>query len=146
MKMDRTADLAPDIPAASPEVFRQLDAITRQLHADGLPDARSRLTYIAAKTGEAADKLPSSVEQAKAGHASSAAPTRGIAVAIVANVVSLAADLEDGLVKLLVRAAPQEVAKVRTGVLHGPVLEPTGRDDIVANQREVDDLLASLVF
>ena len=206
--MDRTADLAPDVPAASPDVFRQLGAITRQLHdtltqlgvmpklqraADGLPDARSRLGYIAAKTGEAAEKVLSSVEQAKVEHASIAATTRQIAAAIVADpvravaggavmnfvdeveastaridrhltdimmaqdfhdltgqvvakVVSLAADLEDSLVKLLIRAAPQEVVTARTGALHGPVVESMGRQDTVADQREVDDLLASLGF
>ncbi|MDP1647567.1 MAG: protein phosphatase CheZ, partial [Rubrivivax sp.] len=54
--------------AASPEVFPRLGLITRQLHdtlnqlgvmpklqhaVEGLPDARSRLSYIARKTGEA---------------------------------------------------------------------------------------------
>jgi len=209
MKMDRTADMVPDVPAASPEVFRQLGTITRQLHdtltelgvmpklqraADRLPDARSRLTYIATKTGEAADKVLSSVEQAKVEHASIASSTRAIAAAIVANpvravasgavmnfvgeveastaridrhltdimmaqdfhdltgqvvakVVSLAADLEDSLVKLLVQAAPHELAhKVETSALNGPVVDRTGRNDTVANQGEVDDLLASLGF
>ena len=209
MKMDRTADLAPDAPAASPEVFRQLGTITRQLHdtltelgvmpklqsaADGLPDARSRLSYIATKTGEAANKVLNSVDQAKVEHASIAEATRAIAAAIladpvravasgavmnfvgeveasteridrhltdimmaqdfhdltgqvVAKVVALAGDLEDSLVKLLVQAAPHEVAhKVETAALHGPVVDHAGRDDTVANQGEVDDLLASLGF
>ena len=68
MKMDDLSDLAPQMAAgASPEVFHQLGMITRQLHdtltqlgvmpklqiaADGLPDARSRLNYIADKTGK----------------------------------------------------------------------------------------------
>ena len=59
--MDDMAALAPEMAApASPEVFQQLGHITRQLHdalqqlgvmprlqaaADGLPDARSRLSY-----------------------------------------------------------------------------------------------------
>ena len=67
MKMDDLAVLAPQMAAgASPEVFQQLGLITRQLHdtlnqlgvmgrlqdaANNLPDARSRLTYIAKKTG-----------------------------------------------------------------------------------------------
>jgi len=61
--------------------------------------------------------------------------------------VSLATDLEDSLVKLLVQAAPPEQAKkVEEVVLHGPVVNPEGRTDIVQNQGEVDDLLASLGF
>jgi chemotaxis protein CheZ len=66
---------------------------------------------------------------------------------VVAKVVSLASDLEDGLVKLLVQAAPPEQAhKVESALLNGPVVNPEGRADVVSNQREVDDLLASLGF
>ena len=210
MKMDDLSTLAPQMAAgASPEVFHQLGLITRQLHdtltqlgvmpklqqaADNLPDARSRLNYIAKKTGEAADKVLNSVDQAKAEHSNIAAETRRIAAAIVkdpvkavasgsvmnfvgdveaateridrhltdimmaqdfhdltgqvvAKVVSLASELEDSLVKLLVQAAPPEQAqKVESAILNGPVVNPEGRTDVVANQGEVDDLLASLGF
>jgi chemotaxis protein CheZ len=210
MKMDDLSALAPQMAAgASPEVFHQLGLITRQLHdtlmqlgvmpklqqaADGLPDARSRLNYIAKKTSDAADKVLNSVDQAKAEHASIAAETRRMAAAIVkdpvkavasgsvinfvgdveaataridqhltdimlaqdfhdltgqvvAKVVSLAAELEDSLVKLLVQAAPPEQAqKVESALLAGPVVNPEGRTDVVKNQTEVDDLLASLGF
>ena len=210
MKMDDLSALAPQMAAgASPEVFHQLGIITRQLHdtltqlgvmpklqiaADGLPDARSRLNYIASKTSDAANKVLNSVDQAKADHAHIAAETRRIAQAIVkdpvkavasgsvmnfvgdveaataridqhltdimlaqdfhdltgqvvAKVVSLATELEDSLVKLLVQAAPPEQAqKVEAAVLHGPVVNPEGRTDIVKDQAEVDDLLASLGF
>ena len=202
---------APVLPvaAASPEVFQQLGHITRQLHdtlhqlgvipklqqaAAGLPDARSRLSYIARKTGEAADKVLTSVDEAKFEHAIivSAArrmahaivsdPVRAVATGavmnfvgdveaateridrhltdimmaqdfhdltgqVVAKVVSLASELEDSLVKLLVQAAPPEQAqKVEAGILNGPVLDAEGRTDVVADQGEVDDLLASLGF
>ena len=209
MKMDTMATLAPPAPAASPEVFQQLGVITRQLHdtltqlgvmpklqtaADNLPDARSRLNYIAEKTGAAANKVLNSVDQAKVEHANIASETRRLAAAIVADpvkavasgsvmnfvgdveaataridqhltdimmaqdfhdltgqvvakVVALAADLEDSLVKLLVQAAPPEQAqKVESSILNGPVVNPEGRTDVVANQGEVDDLLASLGF
>ena len=210
MKMDDLSQLAPQMAAgASPEVFQQLGLITRQLHdtltqlgvmpklqiaADGLPDARSRLSYIATKTSDAANKVLNSVDQAKADHAHISSETRRIAEAIVkdpvkavasgavmnfvgdveaataridahltdimmaqdfhdltgqvvAKVVSLAADLEDSLVKLLVQAAPPEQAqKVESAILNGPVVNPEGRSDVVANQGEVDDLLASLGF
>jgi chemotaxis protein CheZ len=210
MKMDDLSDLAPQMAAgASPEVFHQLGMITRQLHdtltqlgvmpklqiaADGLPDARSRLSYIATKTSDAANKVLNSVDQAKADHAHISSETRRIAEAIVkdpvkavasgavmnfvgdveaataridahltdimmaqdfhdltgqvvAKVVSLATELEDSLVKLLVQAAPPEQAqKVESSVLNGPVVNPEGRTDVVKDQAEVDDLLASLGF
>ena len=210
MKMDDMPALAQQVTVrASPEVFHQLGLITRQLHdtlqqlgvmpqlqkaANGLPDARSRLSYIARKTGEAADKVLNSVDQAKAEHGLICAQTRQMAAAIVADpvkavasgavinfvgdieaataridahltdimmaqdfhdltgqvvakVVALAADLEDSLVKLLVQAAPPEQAhKVEASLLHGPVVNGEGRADVVHNQGEVDDLLASLGF
>jgi chemotaxis protein CheZ len=72
-----------DNPSASgtnPEVFQRLGEITRQLHTalnelgytpmlkgavDELPDARSRLEYIARLTGEAAEKVLNRVDEAK---------------------------------------------------------------------------------
>ena len=208
--MDDLNTLAPPVvAAASPEVFHQLGLITRQLHdtltqlgvmprlqqaANGLPDARSRLSYIAQKTGDAANKVLNSVDMAKAEHQRISTETRRVAAAIVqdpvravatgavinfvgdveaateridrhltdimmaqdfhdltgqvvAKVVALAADLEDSLVKLLVQAAPAEqVQRVESVVLNGPVVNPEGRSDVVADQGEVDDLLASLGF
>lgn len=193
----------------SPEVFQQLGSITRVLHdtmqqlgvmpklqvaTDGLPDARSRLTYIANKTADAANKVLNSVDQAKAEHAHISKATNEMAKAImadpvkavasgavfnfvkdvetstsqidqhltdimmaqdfhdltgqvVAKVVTLANDLEDSLVKLLVQIVPPEQReKVDPNILQGPVVNPEGRTDVVANQSEVDDLLASLGF
>jgi chemotaxis protein CheZ len=193
----------------SPEVFQQIGTITRVLHdtmqqlgvmpklqvaTDGLPDARSRLTYIANKTADAANKVLNSVDQAKAEHAKitgaanamaqaiTADPVRAVASGavlnfvkevesstskidthltdimlsqdfhdltgqVVAKVVTLANDLEDSLVKLLVSVVPPEQReKVDPSILQGPVVNPEGRADVVANQSEVDDLLASLGF
>ena len=66
---------------------------------------------------------------------------------VVAKVVALAIDLEDSLVKLLVQAAPAElVSRPEVFVLAGPVVDATGCVDVVSNQSEVDDLLASLGF
>ncbi len=224
MKMENAATLKPATlkpaalgPAAqtpalspvSPEVFQQIGAITRLLHdtmqqvgvmpklqvaALGLPDARSRLTYIANKTAEAANKVLNSVDHAKAEHAAIRTATLDMARAIVANpvravasgavlnfvqdteartaridahltdimlaqdyhdltgqvvakVMQLAIDLEDSLVKLLVQVVPAEQRdKVDRSVLNGPVVDAEGRTDIVSNQGEVDDLLASLGF
>jgi chemotaxis protein CheZ len=192
------------------EVFIQVGTITRLLHdtlgqlgvmpqlrqaADGLPDARGRLTYIAEKTAAAAEKVLNSVDMAKADHAHIAAATRDLAARltadpvravasgavlnfvgeveastaridrhltdimlaqdfhdltgqVVAKVVTLANDLEASLVKLLVQVVPAEQQhKVQQAiVLNGPVVDPAGRADVVANQEQVDDLLASLGF
>ena len=210
MKMDAAEQLRPaETLAVSPEVFQQLGSITRLLHdtmqqlgvmpklqvaTDGLPDARSRLSYIASKTAEAADKVLNSVDRAKLEHAAISDATREMARAIVANpvkavasgqvmnfvqdvetrtaaidghltdimmaqdfhdltgqvvakVVALANDLEDSLVKLLVQVVPPDQReKVDPNVLNGPVVSPEGRADVVSNQGEVDDLLASLGF
>ncbi|HET9645593.1 MAG TPA: protein phosphatase CheZ [Burkholderiaceae bacterium] len=210
MKMDDPSLLAPQTGVqASPEVFQQLGHLTRQLHdtleqlgvmpklqvaADGLPDARSRLSYIATKTGQAAEKVLNTVDRAKADHEHIMTETRRIAKAIVADpvkavasgqvmnfvadvemataridqhltdimmaqdfhdltgqvvakVVSLAVDLEDSLLKLLVQVAPpDQVKKAEEVTLNGPVVNPEGRTDVVQDQSEVDDLLASLGF
>ena len=209
MKMEDIAAMKADSLAVSPEVFQQLGTITRLLHdtmqqlgvmpklqvaTDGLPDARSRLTYIASKTADAANKVLNLVDQAKAEHQRISSETRRIAASIVADpvkavasgavmnfvgdvessteridrhltdimmaqdfhdltgqvvakVVTLANDLEDSLVKLLVQVVPPEQReKVDPTVLQGPVVNPEGRTDVVANQGEVDDLLASLGF
>jgi len=212
MKMEDATTLAPPAPVgASPEVYEQIGHLTRLLHdtleqlgvmphlqiaADNLPDARSRLNYVAKKTGDAAEKVLNSVDQAKAEHEKIARETRAIAQSIVADpvkavasgsvmnfvgdveaataridqhltdimmaqdfhdltgqvvakVVKLAGDLEDSLVKLLIQVAPPEQVnqhRVDPETLHGPVVDATGRTDVVANQGEVDDLLASLGF
>ncbi len=211
MKMEDSTVLAPPAAAQGPsqEVYQTIGHLTRLLHdtleqlgvmphlqiaADNLPDARSRLNYVARKTGEAAEKVLNSVDQAKAEHEMIARETRKIAQAIIADpvkavasgsimnfvgdveastaridqhltdimmaqdfhdltgqvvakVVALATDLEDSLVKLLVQAAPPEQQhKVEEKLLQGPVVNPEGRTDVVQNQGEVDDLLASLGF
>ena len=210
MKMEDIANLRPaDALAVSPEVFQQLGSITRLLHdtmqqlgvmpklqiaTDGLPDARSRLSYIATKTAEAANKVLNTVDAAKNEHRQISDSTRAMAELIVADpvkavasgavmnfvhevetstkriddhltdimlaqdfhdltgqvvakVVTLANDLEDSLVKLLIQVVPEGVREqVDPNVLNGPVVNPEGRTDVVADQGEVDDLLASLGF
>ena len=107
MKLDNAATLAPDTGSAAPvDVYQQLGTITRQLHdtlqqlgvmpmlrqaADGIPDARSRLSYIATKTAAAADKVLTSVDQAKAEHAAISAQTRSLAGALAADPVQAVA-------------------------------------------------------
>ena len=197
------------------DVHRMLGALTRQLHdslnglglaekvkdwAGELPDAKSRLSYIARLTGQAAEKVLNQVDQAKAQHDFIAAETRRIgelivkdpvgAVAkghvmnflsdvetaskkvddhlteimmaqdfhdltgqVIAKVVNLAANIEEQLVTLLLQTAPPEAAAkaVTTGepyvpALAGPVVDGQGNTEVVTNQSQVDDLLASLGF
>ena len=209
MKMEDIAAMKMDPLSVSPEVFQQLGTITRLLHdtmqqlgvmpklqtaTEGLPDARSRLSYIATKTAEAANKVLNTVDLAKIEHRQIADATRAMAAMIVADpvkavasgavmnfvqevetstkriddhltdimmaqdfhdltgqvvakVVTLANDLEDSLVKLLIQVVPEGVRElVDPNVLNGPVVNPEGRTDVVSDQGEVDDLLASLGY
>ena len=64
---------------------------------------------------------------------------------VMAKVVALAGDLEDSLMKLQMQCAPLELAcKSARVAFDGPVVDRQGRTDVVADQREVDELLASL--
>jgi len=209
----------PQAGTESPQdVHFRIGTLTRQLHdsltglgltdkvmgwAGEIPDAKSRLTYIARLTGEAAEKVLNNVDQAKAHHDHIAAETRRIGALIVkdpvaavakghvmnfisdveaatkeidknltaimmaqdfhdltgqviSKVVSLAANIEEQLVQLLVMTAPEVPAKpvaedkpkpqITEPVLQGPVVNPEGNPDVVKGQSEVDDLLASLGF
>ncbi len=210
MKMDSAETLTQRAvkEASTTEVFIQVGTITRLLHdtlaqlgvmpqlqraADGLPDARSRLNYIAQKTASAAEKVLNTVDSAKAEQASIAAKTRELAEVltaspvkavasgavlnfvqdveaatartdqhltdimlaqdfhdltgqVVAKVVTLANDLEGSLLKLLMQVIPADQQHKVEQVLQGPVVDAEGRTDVVSNQGEVDDLLASLGF
>jgi len=85
------------------DVHHKIGLLTRQLHdslnelgyADKLrgsmgelPDAQSRLSYIARLTGEAAEKVLNRVEQAKAQHDYIAAETRRVVNSLVADPVA----------------------------------------------------------
>ena len=205
----QAAPTTPTGQASNHEMFQQLGAITRQLHdalkelgyadklkgtVEQLPDAQSRLSYIARLTGEAADKVLNHVDGAKTEQSrivqkgrqlnDTIARVPGLAKAmpellewsqdvvhqaeqtdarlteimlaqdfhdltgqVVAKVVTLANELEDSLVKLLVQVVPPEQReKVDPSVLQGPVVNAEGRPDVVSSQGEVDDLLASLGF
>ncbi|RCW67598.1 protein phosphatase CheZ [Pseudorhodoferax soli] len=204
------ASPTPAVPDdATQDVHHKLGLLTRQLHdslaelgyadklrgsVDELPDAQSRLTYIARLTGEAAEKVLSRVEQAKTQHDFIAAETRRVgellvkdpvaAVArgvvynflgdvdkasreidqhlteimmaqdfhdltgqVIARVVNLAATIEEQLVNLLIQTAPVPPATpARAAGLQGPVVDGDSREDVVTDQSQVDDLLASLGF
>ena len=125
MKMDTQELMLPADPMmVSPEVFQQIGSITRLLHdtmqqlgvmpklqvaADGLPDARSRLNYIASKTADAANKVLNSVDQAKLDHAAISQATREIAQAIVTDPVRAVAS---GAVMNFVHDVEQRTAAI----------------------------------
>lgn len=196
----------------NPEMFQQLGSITRQLHdalkelgyadklkgtVDQLPDAQSRLSYIARLTGEAAEKVLNHVDGAKSEQetiaergrqlTSTIAGVPGLAKAmpellnwsrdvvelseksdarlteimmaqdfhdltgqVINRVVQLAATIEEQLLALLLQSAPSgapgQDKAYDMSALQGPVVDPEGRTDVVADQKDVDDLLASLGF
>lgn len=202
------------------DMFQRLGTITRQLHdalaelgyadklkgtVEELPDAQSRLQYIARLTGEAAEKVLNRVDEAKAEQErvmkaasqldDTIARVPGLAKAmpelrdwaqqigkgaertdqhlteimmaqdfhdltgqVIKRVVSLAATIEGQLLQLLLQAAPHTVAGLDKAdgkgkdadkpapALQGPVVNAEGRSDVVTDQSQVDDLLASLGF
>jgi chemotaxis protein CheZ len=92
--------------ATTPDVHQSIGMLTRQLHdslnglgltdkvkgwAGEIPDAKSRLSYIARLTGEAAEKVLNRVDQAKAEHDHIAAETRRIGALIVKDPVAAVA-------------------------------------------------------
>lgn len=201
----------------SSDIHTSIGLLTRQLHnalnglgliakvqdlAGEIPDAQSRLSYIARLTGEAAEKVLNRVDQAKAQNEHIANETRRIGALIVkdpvsavakghvmnflndvnqssliidkhlteimmaqdfhdltgqviAKVVSLAANIEEQLVQLLIQTAPIEVitkekkpteSEPYKPQLAGPVIQSEGNAEVVSSQTEVDDLLASMGF
>ncbi|MCB4366804.1 protein phosphatase CheZ [Hydrogenophaga taeniospiralis] len=195
--------------SGNPEMFQQLGNITRQLHdalkelgytdklkgtVNQLPDAQSRLSYIARLTGEAAEKVLNHVEAAKIEQtliiergrqlSGTIAAVPGLAKAmpellqwskdvvetseksdsrlteimmaqdfhdltgqVIGRVVQLASTIEEQLLGLLLQAAPSgQPGHDQAYELAGPVVNAEGRTDVVNDQAQVDDLLASLGF
>lgn len=77
---------------------------------------------------------------------------------VISRVVNLATTIEDQLVQLLIQSAQhiaiaqppneplEETTAAEPGSLAGPVVNAEGRSDVVTDQSQVDDLLASLGF
>jgi chemotaxis protein CheZ len=214
---------APDTAAAnesagdaSMQVVQQIGQMTRSLHdalrelgydklvhetAERIPDARERLSYIAAMTeraagrvlnatdaaqpiqeqmGSTADKLGKdwdrlfenrlSVDEFKAlagdtrkflgqipqQTAETAKHLHEIMMAqdfqdltgqVIKKITELAHDMESKLIKVLLEVAPRERAvDASGGLLNGPAMNAHLRDDVVASQNQVDELLESLGF
>ena len=66
---------------------------------------------------------------------------------VIRRVVTLAQSLEEQLLKLVIETSPPgQRPRLDQLKLEGPVVVPDSRDDVVADQKGVDDLLASLGF
>ena len=66
---------------------------------------------------------------------------------VIKKVVDMAQGLEGQLLSVLVEAIPEaKRTPEKEGLLNGPVINATGREDVVTNQEQVDDLLESLGF
>ena len=199
----------PDADVEPFDVFQRIGTLTRSLHdalkelgydkqleqsIGSLPDARSRLSFIARLTGDAAEKVLNTVDTAQAqqgqliseaqrmetllasagGDPATLAEMRAFVQCAkgtaqqasahlsdimlaqdfhdltgqtVRKVVDVATRLEDSLVQLLMDATPPAQRPANDpNVLQGPVPDATNRSDVVANQAQVDDMLASLGF
>lgn len=66
---------------------------------------------------------------------------------VIRKITAMAQDLEQGLLGLLVDTMPDSAGIAPPAdLINGPVVRVDGRDDVVASQQQVDDLLASLGF
>jgi chemotaxis protein CheZ len=104
--MDTSASHQQAGDAASTDVHHKIGQLTRQLHdtlhelglaerlqgtAEELPDVKSRLSYIARLTGEAAEKVLNRVDQAKSQHDRISAETRRVTALLVKDPVAAVA-------------------------------------------------------
>jgi chemotaxis protein CheZ len=65
---------------------------------------------------------------------------------VIKKIVVLAQELENGLMSALLEVVPQSKRSEVPSLMNGPVINASGRSDVVANQQQVDDLLDSLGF
>jgi len=66
---------------------------------------------------------------------------------VIKKIIEVTKDMEQRLVALLIESAPASVkAELGGSLLNGPVINATGRTDVVTSQDQVDDLLESLGF
>ena len=66
---------------------------------------------------------------------------------VIKRVLNMVQQVEGELVEFLMEYSPErEPEQFSTGLENGPVINASGRTDVVANQQQVDDLLESLGF
>ncbi|WP_211236881.1 protein phosphatase CheZ [Chitinimonas koreensis] len=72
---------------------------------------------------------------------------------VIKKIVEMAKEMEGSLLEFLMQFSPggsaikpPSIGEVDSSLLNGPVYNADGRTDVVTNQEQVDDLLASLGF
>ena len=66
---------------------------------------------------------------------------------VIKKIVTLAQSLENGMMSVLLEVVPeQKRTEEVNSLMNGPVISAEGRNDVVVNQQQVDDLLDSLGF
>ena len=65
---------------------------------------------------------------------------------VIKRVVDMVQSFEKQLLDVLIEVMPEEKKAVASGLMNGPVINAAGRNDVVASQQQVDDLLESLGF
>ena len=66
---------------------------------------------------------------------------------VIGRITGIAQNLEKQLVQVLIDFAPSEIKReLDNGLLNGPQINPEGKNEVVADQGQVDDLLDSLGF
>ncbi len=112
----------------SPTEFRQLAVETREFLKQQLPE-KTRATH------------------AQLTEIMMAQDFQDLTGQVIKKIVTLAQELESGLMGLLIEVLP-EARKTDevTSLMNGPVVNAEGRSDVVVNQEQVDDLLDSLGF
>ena len=66
---------------------------------------------------------------------------------VIGRITGIAQNLEKQLVQVLIDFAPSEIKReLDNGLLNGPQIKPEGKNEVVADQGQVDDLLDSLGF
>lgn len=65
---------------------------------------------------------------------------------VITRMLGVIGTIEQELVQVLIDSVPKEKRDDTNSLLNGPQTNPEGKPDVVANQDQVDDLLASLGF
>src|SRR5699024_6020992 len=63
---------------------------------------------------------------------------------VITKMLGVVTMIETELLQVLIDNVPQEQREETRSLLNGPEVKPNGKADVVANQDQVDDLLASL--
>lgn len=111
-----------------PEAFKQLAEETRRFLKEGLPG-----------TTQATHAQLTEIMMAQ--------DFQDLTGQVIKKIVALAQTLESGLMTVLIDVMPDTKRTVEvTSLMNGPVINAEGREDVVVNQQQVDDLLESLGF